>query len=285
MIRRRHLQVEHPGPLTLFQDSGRGGFADLGVSPSGAADRGALSRANTVVGNPPGALALELTFGGLILTAIDDLLLGFAGASCPGVPHQVPFVLRAGANLRCGRPSTGVRSYLAVRGGLSAAAVLGSGSTDVLSGIGPDPVAAGQLIGAGTAVTPLAAPAPLLPAADPQPRREAGEPVLGLLPGPRTDWLSPGGSDVLGGAAFTVSQQSNRVAVRLDGPPVQRRDGELSSEGLTRGAVQLPPSGQPVIFLADHPVSGGYPLVGYLSEADSDRCAQLAPGDRVRLRW
>ncbi len=130
----------------------------------------------------------------------------------------------------------------------------------------------------------MSGPAPgvdVAPVADPP----DGEVTVRLLPGPRADWLTTASLDLLGTAAWTVTAESNRVGLRLAGPPLTRRvDGELASEGLTRGALQVPPSGAPVLFLADAPVTGGYPVAGYVADADVDRCAQLRPGQALRFR-
>lgn len=278
-MRVRLVEVLAPGPLTLFQDHGRPGHASWGISPSGAADRTAFNEANRLAGNSAGAVALETTFGGLEVRAVDDVLLAVTGAACAGAPHRRPFVVRAGEVVRLSAPRHGVRSYIAIRGGWQAETVLGSSATDLLSGIGPAPVAGGDILRSGRAI----ARAPS--AAEPElPGPPDGSP-LALLPGPRTGWLDDQARRSLTEQTFTASAQSNRVAVRLEGPELGRRAGELPSEGLVRGAVQLPPSGRPVIFLADHPVSGGYPIVAYLSGRDADRCAQLAPGDPVGFAW
>jgi allophanate hydrolase subunit 2 len=106
-----------------------------------------------------------------------------------------------------------------------------------------------------------------------------------VLAGPRDDWFGPSAWETLTGAVYTVTSDSNRVGLRLDGPPLERvRSGELPSEGMVRGALQVPPAGTPVLFLADHPVTGGYPVVGYVVDAHVDRCAQLRPGQKLRFR-
>jgi biotin-dependent carboxylase-like uncharacterized protein len=195
-------------------------------------------------------------------------------------PHQATRV-PAGAVLRCGTATRGLRSYLAVRGGIAVPPVLGSRSTDQLSGIGPAPLRAGDLLPVGglgrEAAQPWPEPARAWPAAD----RPA---VLRVLPGPRPEWFAPDALAGIAGATYTVTPASNRVALRLDGPPVPRVDrGELPSEGLVRGAVQVPPDGRPVVFGADHPVTGGYPVVAVVLPRDLDLAAQLPPGAQVRL--
>lgn len=275
----RHLVVEDPGPLTTVQDEGRVGRAAIGVGRSGACDRASYRLANRLVGNPPGATALEVTFGGLSLRSEDDLVIVTTGAPCPGAPHNGPARLAAGEVLRLGAPEAGLRTYVAVRGGLSVPPVLGSRATDVLGGLGPAPLAPGDRLGVGEDVGPM-------PGVD---FAAVAGPTSGLVEvtiteGPRRDWFDDEAWRLLLGQQFVVSGESNRVGVRLEGEPLARsRDGELPSEGMLRGALQIPPSGLPVLFLADHPVTGGYPVIGYVVDADVDRCAQLRPGQPLRF--
>jgi biotin-dependent carboxylase-like uncharacterized protein len=276
----RALEVVSPGPLTTVQDTGRPGLAALGVGRSGACDRRAHALANRLVGNPPGAAVLEVTFGALEVRARGDLLLATAGARCDGPwPHAAPTRLRDGEVLRLGAPVTGVRTYVAVRGGLDVEPVLGSRSTDLLAGLGPPVPGAGDVLPVGPATGPLPA-VDVAPVAEPA----GGDVVLTVLPGPRRDWLD--------GAAWTqltsrweVASESNRVGLRLRGVPLRRTTGgELPSEGMVRGAVQVPPSGLPVVFLADAPVTGGYPVVAYVADDEVDLAGQLRPGQGLRLR-
>ncbi|MEU8221507.1 biotin-dependent carboxyltransferase family protein [Kribbella sp. NPDC048915] len=273
------LTVLETGPLATIQDRGRIGQAALGVPSSGACDRSAYALSNRLVGNPVGAAAIEVTFGGLAIHADTDLVVAITGAPCTGVPLNAPATLRAGQVLRLGAPASGLRTYVAVRGGIDVPEELGSRSTDLLSGLGPAPLEADQTLPVGSAVLPMPG-VDLAPVAHPP----AGDVVLRVTPGPRRDWFTDAGWAALVSQRYVVSSNSNRVGVRLDGAPLERaRTGELASEGMARGAIQIPPSGTPVIFLADHPVTGGYPVVAYVSEADLDACAQLRPGQPVRL--
>lgn len=276
---RAALTVIEPGPLTTVQDAGRLGRASLGVGRSGACDRASYRLANRLVGNPAGAAALEVTLGGLAIRAEDDLWVAVTGAPCPGVPLNSPVLLRRGEQWRMGAPPVGARSYLAVRGGLDVHPVLGSRSTDVLAGLGPDPVRAGDRLPVG----PSAGGMPGIDvAAVPPP--SADDLRVQVLPGPRRDWFDDDAWEQLLGQRYTVTPDSNRVGLRLDGNPLERRNtGELISEGMLRGALQIPPSGTPVLFLADHPVTGGYPVIAYVADADVDRCAQLQVGQGLRF--
>ena len=274
------LTVLATGPLTTEQDAGRPGQAALGIGRSGACDRASAALANRLVGNRADAAVLEVTFGGLTVRAETDLLVVTTGARCPGAPHAAPTVLRRGQELRLGPPASGLRTYLAVRGGIAVPPVLGSRATDLLAGLGPAVVATGDVLPVGAPVDPA-------PGVDlaPVPEPTAGELTATVLPGPRADWFGDAGWTALTGQAWTVTSESNRVGLRLDGAPLERlRAGELPSEGMVRGALQVPPSGLPVLFLADHPVTGGYPVIGYVTDAAVDACAQLRPGQTLRLR-
>jgi biotin-dependent carboxylase-like uncharacterized protein len=272
------IEVVRPGPLTTVQDLGRPGYAHLGVPGSGAADRPALCLANRLVGNEEGAAGLELTFGGAVLRFASAAWVAVTGTPLPVRPGAMnaPFHVPAGATVAFGVPPRGVRSYLAVRGGVAVPPVLGSRSTDVLSGLGPAPLAAGDQLPVGTATGPITVD--VAPVPEPE-----EEPVLRVVAGPRDDWfttLAP-----LTSGAYEVTAQSNRVGVRLAGPALTRgRPGELPSEGMVTGALQVPPNGLPIIFLADHPTTGGYPVAAVLVADDVRRAAQLRPGGRVRFR-
>ena len=281
--------VRSPGLQTTVQDLGRPGHAALGVAGSGALDRGALRRANRLAGNPPGAAALENALGGLALEAITDQVLAVTGTRVPltidgpagprDVPVESAFALLAGETLTLGASTAGVRSYVAVRGGFDVPAVLGSRSTDTLSGIGPEPLAPGARLRVAVAPPSSVVSAPGAP---PEPPATVTE--LRFVPGPRSDWFSQATIERFAGATWTVTAQSNRIGLRLDGTPLERaRPGELPSEGTVTGSIQLPASGLPVLFLADHPVTGGYPVIGVVLTADLDRAAQLATGAEIRF--
>jgi biotin-dependent carboxylase-like uncharacterized protein len=274
------LTVVEPGPLTTLQDAGRFGLASLGIGRSGACDRASYRLANRLVGNQPGAVVLEVTFGGLEVRADADVVLALTGARCPGVPHHSVFTLAEGSTLRLPPPVSGLRTYVAVRGGIDVPEVLGSCSTDLMAGLGPKTLAAADELSIGPApkefpnvdVAPVAEPA-------------AGDVTLSVMRGPRDDWLTEQGWAALLGEWYTVTSESNRIGIRLDGTALERaKDEELKSEGMARGAMQVPPAGKPVLFLSDHPVTGGYPVPAYVLEEDLDRCAQLRPGQRVRFR-
>jgi biotin-dependent carboxylase-like uncharacterized protein len=287
----RALEVLVTGPMTTVQDLGRPGRGDLGVGRSGAADRGALRLANRLLANPEAAAALEVTMGGLKVRAHGDLLVALAGAPCPatvtdatgrvrGIGHQAVECLPDGATLGLGVPRRGLRTYVAVRGGLDVPEVLGSRATDIMAGLGPDRPEPGSLL-------PVGPPPKGFPATDlaPLPQLHPDEPVLDVLAGPRDDWFSPEALKALCAEPYEVTADSNRVGMRLRGPRLERvREGELPPEGMVPGALQVPPSGQPTLFLADHPVTGGYPVIAVVCTRDVDRAAQARPGQRLRFR-
>jgi biotin-dependent carboxylase-like uncharacterized protein len=279
------LTVIAPGPRATVQDRGRPGWAAIGVPRSGAADRAAHDLANRLVGNLPEAATVETTAGGLRVRAERTVLVAVTGAPVPlavdgrPAPPNAPFTLHTGAELALGVPPRGLRSYLAVRGGVDVPAVLGSRSADTLSGLGPAPLRSGDRLPVGS----LAGEEPFVDVAAVAPVPD--RPVLRVLPGPRQDWLVPAAWTALTVGEWQVSADSDRVGLRLTGPRLARaREDELPSEGLVAGAVQVPPDGGPVLFLADHPVTGGYPVLAVVVTADLPLAAQLRPGDAVRFR-
>ena len=276
------ILVEATGPLATVQDLGRPGLSHLGVSPSGAADRAAHRLANRLVGNPEGDATIEVTLGGLSVRATATHWVAVTGAPTTVLVNDRPtashglIALPTGDRLTVLPPTYGVRCYLAVRGGITVEPVLGSRATDLLSGLGPSIVRAGDELPVGVAGPPL-------PGVDLVPPRQPGK-VLAITPGPRRDWFTDQAWIDLVHEPWTVSPDGNRVGVRLEGSPLTRRvTDELPSEALVRGAVQVPASGEPLIFLADHPVTGGYPVIAVLTDPAADHAAQLRPGDRVRF--
>jgi biotin-dependent carboxylase-like uncharacterized protein len=265
------IEVLETGPLVTVQDRGRVGWAHLGVARAGALDAPAAALANRVVGNDPDVAVLEVLLGGLVLRSDTGCWVAVTGASGNGHAEWLP----AGAELRVDRPATGLRSYVAVAGGIAVDPVLGSRSTDTLAWVGPPRVEVGARL-------PVGKPTREPPAFDTPRTPRAGE--LRIVPGPRHDWFAADALDVLCGSAYVVEADSNRVGLRLDGPALRRtREGELASEGMVLGAVQVPPSGKPVVFLADHPPTGGYPVIGVVAADDLWQCAQLRPGEQVRF--
>ena len=318
-VRRSASEARSTGPRlevaammmpALLQDLGRPGHAHLGVAPSGAADRAALQAANRAVGNPPGSACLEIALGNAAFSCPaggpGGVVVAFAGAPAPigvqrasgeifeGVPGQ-PIALGPGDSLKVGHPARGLRTYLAVRGGFDVPRALGSASRDTLAALGPMPVARGAVLRvASPDATPLDTvtadpPRAGLPgdAAQRPPLPASGETVvLDISLGPRAERFTAEAVALLGDQDWQVTPQSSRIGLRLRGdrPLAQREATELPSEGVVRGAVQVPHDGQPVLLLADHPLTGGYPVIAVVAAHHLDLAGQIPPGARVRFR-
>ncbi|MGH8816987.1 MAG: 5-oxoprolinase/urea amidolyase family protein [Achromobacter pestifer] len=288
------LEVVASGLQAVFQDLGRPGQARQGVAASGAMDQGALRAANRLVGNAPGEACIEIVYGGFqvrargacvaaVTGARGELTLRDAAGAHWTVPGHQAIALNDGDTLTLGQPEAGIRYYLAVRGGFDVEPVLGSRSTDTLARVGPNPLAAGDHIGIVPAGQGAIVGSPELPAADLT--AQDAEVTLDVVLGPRTDWCDAQAVALLSSQAWTVTPQSNRVGIRLNGErPLQRANhAELPSEGTRKGSIQVPASGQPVLFLADHPLTGGYPVIGSVAPWHLDRAAQIPIGARVRF--
>lgn len=282
----RAFAVVRAGALTTVQDQGRPGHAHLGVPRSGALDLGAARLVNRLVGNPEGAAVLETTVTGCAVRPRCAVTVAVGGAPCPvavdgrpaawGTAVQVP----AGAVLEVGGAVRGLRSYVGFGGGIAVEPVLGSRSADLLSGLGPEPLSDGAVLplGAASAVAVRGAvDAPPWP----------GPPdvlVLRARLGPRDGWFTSAAVQTLASATFRVSAASNRIGLRTEGVSLERSlAGELPSEGMVLGAVQVPPDGRPVVFLADHPTTGGYPVIAVVRSDDLAAAAQAVPGTAVRF--
>ncbi len=281
------MEVLEVAGMVTIQDSGRPGFAHLGVPRSGWADPPAARLANRLVGNAEGAALLEIGAGALRLRFVSSsgTWIAATGAVASvrvdgravswGAAQWVP----GGAEVEIGPPISGLRVCLAVAGGVAVEPVLGSRSTDTLAWVGPPRVAVGQLLPIGTAASvPPHPDGVVVP-------RPVDDVWLRVTPGPREDWFAEHAPQVLRSAEYLVGTSSDRIGIRLDGPTLERaRTDELPSEGLVLGAIQVPPSGAPVVFLADHPVTGGYPVIAVVHPDDVALCAQLRPGARLRFR-
>jgi biotin-dependent carboxylase-like uncharacterized protein len=275
------VEVVRAGSLTTFQDRGRPGLAHLGVPPSGAADPLAYELANQAVGNEPGAAVLEATLVGPALQFAEATVVAVtgaeAGATISGRPldRGTPAHAAAGEVLELGACRDGVRAYISVRGGFAVEATLGSRSHDLLTGLGPAPLHDGDLLPVGPEPLPHAARVTAPP---------RGEPVLTVIPGPRDDWFPAGALAALVETSWRVSTTSNRIGIRLEGPSLPRLDrGELLSEGLVTGSIQVTSAGQPILLGPDHPTTGGYPVIAVVVAHDLALAGQLGPGATVRF--
>lgn len=284
------VEVLAPGALTTIQDLGRPGWAHIGVPRSGAADRESLRLANRLVENSDGVAALETTLMGPRLRVDGDVLVAITGAPVDAragdrqLPMNEPIELGAGDELKVGTARLGLRTYVAFAGGVEVPLVLGSAATDLLTGLGPTVLGAGDVLSLGAvaggrtfhppASGPPVTPVTEIPTASP----------LHVIVGPRSDWFTSDSISRLLTGEFTVSHASNRIGLRLEGPPLQRAlTGQLPSEGLVPGAIQVPRTGQPILLLADHPTTGGYPVIAVVRSDDLRLAAQLRPGQRLRF--
>ncbi|GAB3497325.1 5-oxoprolinase subunit C family protein [Flexivirga lutea] len=288
----RSLRVVRTGPSASIQDLGRPGWFSSGVGVSGAADRESLCAANRLVGNPADAAGIECVLGGLELEALSPVTVAVTGATVSvsvdgrAADHGTAIDLPRGALLGLGTAAAGLRAYVAVRGGITVPQVLGSRSRDTLAGIGPDPLVPGMVLPVGDepagAAEPSAAPPPgrpVVPAHAPV--------VLRVELGPRQDWFTE--PEALFRGWWITTDAVDRIGARLTraaGQPKLARvhDRELPTEGMPLGAIQVPPDGEPVVLLADHPITGGYPVIGCVVSEDVGRAAQARPGQQVIFR-
>jgi KipI family sensor histidine kinase inhibitor len=288
------LEILSPGLQTLVQDLGRPGQAGQGVSASGAMDQAALKTANRLVGNASNSAGLETASGGLRLRSHGDTVVAVTGADAPltvtsanghhwQAARYQPLALTEGDTLSIGQPQAGLRTYLAVRGGFAVAPVLGSCSTDTLAQVGPKPLAASDVLPIRGVQHGAVVGLPEEPPMDLPTLQEVV--TLDVVLGPRTDWFTPESLERLRSQRWQVTPQSNRIGLRLAGEVALERAvlNELPSEGTTWGAIQVPPSGQPVLFLADHPLTGGYPVIGCVATHHLDRAGQIPINAWVRF--
>jgi antagonist of KipI len=268
------IRVLSPGLQTTVQDLGRFHWAHYGVSASGAADPLALRAGNLLVGNAENAAAIEMTLSGAAFEFQRDAVIALTGSDFDaGLPPWTAVELKAGTALRCGSTRAGARGYLCVRGGIGTPPVMGSRSVHVMTGVGGRPLRAGDQL-------------PIGDAAVRQPRRGAADPpaylresLLRVTEGPQAGRFA---GEIYGGA-YTVSEESNRMGLRLRGDPIPSPAGHMLTEGVALGAVQVPPDGQPIVLFVEHQTTGGYPKPANVISADFCRLGQLRPRDPVRF--
>lgn len=287
------LVVTRADRPALFQDMGRRGYSSQGVSRSGALDRRSMRLANLCVGNPPEAAVLEIAFGGFSIRADRPITVAAAGAPCGlsiktaagdkvSAPFQHPFALDAGDELIFGTPAEGVVTYLALRGGFEVDEVLGSASTDTLARLGPKAITAGSIL---VPAERRANAVQFEVGSRPRLGTVYDTIILDVTPGPRAAWFAPATVDLFLSQEWSVTPDSSRIGMRLAGnvPLVRAVEGELASEGTVPGAIQVPHDGQPVVFLNDHPLTGGYPVIAVVAEHHRDLAGQIPIGAKVRF--
>ncbi len=286
------LQVIDPGLLSTPQDTGRPGLARLGIGAAGAADLPALRLANALLGNPLHACAIEMTLKGPALEVQRDGWVALTGAPLPQARiNDEPWLMgavrkvRDGDRLRIGGMPSGCRSYLAVAGGFDFKPCLGSRACDVNAGLGPPPIRAGDILPVAESKHRLSDDYAW--SLDLRPwRHDNGPQQLRILRSSHTSLLDDASAHALVSDTFTLSADSNRVGYRIDGHSLSLHEAtEIISAGSVAGSMQLPPGGQPIVLGCEHPVSGGYPRIAQVIEADLPRLAQCRPGDRLCFEW
>ncbi len=281
--------------LVTFQDRGRLYQSSQGLSPSGALDQKAMENANRLVGNSLEQPVLEFTYGNARIKALQPSVIAFTGANLPITiksakgkvfvfEKNIPLAIDEGDEIILGRPLAGFRSYMALRGGFKVEPVLKSASFDSLSNLGPKPLSAGDniFIANNSALRPV-----LLSLDDPYFLPEAGDNVvLDVVMGPRTDWFTEQSIAMFLEKHWQVTPASNRIGIRLqsDTRLERSRSDELPSEGTVTGAIEVPANGEPVLFLRDRPVTGGYPVIANLVEDQIDLAAQIPIGAFIKFR-
>ena len=287
------LEVLDPGLLTTVQDAGRKGWARYGVPPSGPLDEVAFTAANVLVGNPPDAAALEITLTGPTLRVRRECLIAVCGATFDlwvgtlPVPTWHAVYVRAGQIVTFGTRRSGARAYFAISGGIALPPFLGSQATYLPGGFGGldgRALRAGDRLPLGDAtagnVVPRAGrvwPVDRRPPYTPQP-------TLRVVLGPQDDYFTAEGLATFLNSAYQLTPEADRMGVRLQGPPIAHRGSTgIVSDGVVTGSVQVPPDGQPIVMLADHQTTGGYPKIATVVRADLPLLAQCLPGDQIRF--
>lgn len=267
------VRVLSPGMLTTVQDLGRFGWCHFGVSASGAADPLAARAGNLLVGNAENAAVLEMTLVGGAFEFEDETTIALTGSDfAAGLPLWAPVSIPAGGVVRCAATRSGARSYLAVRGGFHVPGVMGSASVHVMTGVGGRPLRRGDILEIGNDAIRRRRPA-----AEPPPYT-AGT-ILRITRGPQADWFA----GELFAAPYIVTEESNRMGIRLSGPAIPSPAGHMLTEGVALGAIQVPPGGQPIILFVEHQTTGGYPKPANVISADFPCLGQLRPRDRVHF--
>lgn len=285
------MTVRSSGPLSTVQDAGRFGYMSTGFSPGGAMDSYSMRIANLLVGNRPEEGVIEMTMMGMTVTFDGDAVLALTGADMQPflneeeepLPMYTAFQVHKGDVLKMGAAMSGMRSYLAVSGGFKLPFVMGSLSTNLKCGLGGFE---GRKLKAGD-VLPLreTITLPLVGSRKTQPENNYRRDItVRVVLGPQDDYFTNKGIETFLGTAYTVSGQSDRMGVRLEGAKIENKNGvDIISDGIATGAVQIPASGTPIIMMADRQTTGGYAKIATVISADLKKMAQAAPGTTVRF--
>jgi antagonist of KipI len=282
------LQIIKPGLMTTVQDLGRFGHQASGVPVAGPMDAFSHRLANQLAGNDAAAATLEVTLIGPEFSVDVDTTIAISGAhfevTCDDrvLAMDASHGIRAGQRIKFGRVLQGARAYVAISGGVQTPPVLGSRATHLVSRMGGFD---GRVLASGDRV-------PILAAAAPRPQRKSpgltlptrGRALLRVMPGPQDHWFQHDAMKTIAGVSFRISPRSNRMGYRLQGPPLPRvHEGELISEPVGIGAIQVPAAGEPILLMADRQTAGGYPKIGHVITADLPLAGQLAPGDFIEF--
>jgi len=283
------IVVESPGMFTTVQDLGRDGFGPMGVSASGAADAISLRVGNRLVENPETAAALEMTLTGGTFLFPDGAVLALAGsnfgATLGGLPVELwtSVEVRRGQTLQVGPTRSGARCYLCIQGGILVHPFLGSASTHALSGLGGwegRALRKGDTLLAGPSSGRFVKRTVQTNALD----RLSPRKILRVTAGPQSDWFPQSSHQLFCESAYRVAEESNRMGIRLTGPPILSiPDREMITEGVSLGAIQVPPGGHPIIVFVEQQTTGGYPKIANIIAADLHSAGQLRPRDEIRF--
>jgi len=284
------IRVDSPGLFTTVQDLGRPGFGPIGISASGAADSIALRLGNKLVDNPEGAAALEMTLLGGTFVFPEGARAALSGSGfgatldAAPVPLWAAFDIPPDGKLRVGPTRSGARCYLCLHGGIAVPLFLGSASTHVLSGLGGlegRALRKGDLLTIGPPALSAFRPRSISAAAF---ARLSPRKLLRVTDGTQADWFSEASRSIFYNSVYRVTEEANRMGLRLDGSAIAvRSGGQMITEGVPLGAIQVPAGGQPIVLFVEQQTTGGYPKIANVISADLASVGQLRPRDEVRF--
>lgn len=283
--------IDSPGLLTTIQDEGRFGYGQFGVTPSGPMDAESFQIANLLVGNPPGESALEATVLGPTFHVTEDTIIAITGADMTPTMNGESFPMNraisvpAGSEVKLRSAKNGSRTYIAFYGGFDIAPVMGSRATSLQCQIGG---LDGRRLEKGDVL-------PLRPVREVPPNlshrsvchhiRRKSENIIRVLLGPQEDAFAEEGLSTFLGTPYTVSKEFDRMGCRLEGKPIlHKTDGNIISDGIVNGAIQVPTTGQPIIMLAERQATGGYTKIATVISVDLPVIGQCCPGDSIRFQ-
>ena len=268
------ILIQSPGLLTTIQDLGRPGHGIDGVSRAGAADPLALRLGNLLLGNPANSPALETTLLGGTYLFPEGATIALTGATPSALAPCEVHRIAPGQTIQLGPLTNGARCYLCVQGGIDVPKIANSASTHLLSGLGGGPLTKGAVLNIGPSTNkPQNIQIP--------PVLKTYTKTLRVTRGPQADQFE---SKLFYQTEYQVTQDTNRMGIRLAGPPVPTtHDSQMRTEGVPLGAIQIPANGQPIILFVDQQTTGGYPKIANVITADLPSLGQLRPGDTIHF--